>query len=67
MTGLFWVLAAGGGIGFHPVWLLLIVLVVLAVLLAMAWYRIVPANFAHVVVRRGITRVYSPHLEIRQR
>ena len=62
MNGMLMVLAEGA-LSFNVVWVLLVALIVLAVLLAMAWYRIVPANFAHVVVRRGQTRVYSPHAE----
>jgi len=41
------------------VWWVLVVLAVIAVLLAISWYRVVPANFAHVVVRRGGVHVYS--------
>ena len=47
----------------HPGWVVLIALAVIAILLAFSWYRIVPANSAHVVVRRGATRVYSSHKE----
>ena len=59
MGGMFTLLA----LAIHPAWLVPVVLVGIAVALAMSWYRIVPANFAHVVVRRGSTSVYSPHAE----
>lgn len=60
MSGMFMLLAAT----IHPaVWLVPVALVIIAVVLAMSWYRIVPANFAHVVVRHNCTKVYSPHAE----
>ncbi|HUW55889.1 MAG TPA: SPFH domain-containing protein [Planctomycetota bacterium] len=58
MTGMHWVLAA-----VHPGWVVFIVVAIIALLLAFSWYRIVPANAAHVVIRRGATRVFSPHKE----
>jgi len=56
---MYWVLGAVN----PAVWLILAVVAVVAVLLAFSWYRIVPANAAHVVIRRGATRVYSSHKE----
>ncbi len=49
-----------------PIYLYYIVVasfVGLFVILAFAWYRVVPANEAHVVVHRSRTRVYSGHKE----
>jgi flotillin len=40
-------------------WIGLGVIVFIIILIMFAWYRVVPANFAHVVVRRGGVKVYS--------
>ena len=55
MENSFLLLAAG----MHAFWWIVIVAAVIIILLAISWYRVVPANFAHVVVRRGGVHVYS--------
>ena len=43
----------------NPLWWVVIIIAVIAILLAFKWYQVVPANNAHVVVRRSGVSVYS--------